>query len=512
MFDGPSHLRSVLVLPRAAKRPLRAALALGFAAWALAGCGGSDSESAPVPPPAPPAPTLAAPANFTLQDFADFRWSATPSATRYELHADPDGAGPQPEAKVEDFNPGTGTGFQYSQITPQGFAGWFYGRGTADATAALFNSSYRLRACDAQGCGAFTESVAPDVAAAISREFASGRAPLKSSAGLDGSPKISRDGLTVAFRAANGAVYVLTRASSTQPWQVQAQVISGKSDFAQRIALSADGGTLAVQINEPSAGNPDILQGVVYVHQRSANAWTQQAVLNAPSPPPACAQACRASLGDFLALSVDGRLLAASVNYSTSAGTDAFVGSAVATYTRDGATWTQQQLLQTSGQVVSSLAVSGDGSTLAVNEGSLDTLRGPLTSTTPYVRVFSQQGGNWAQQARIPAGIVSTTDVSGSLYSAMALSGDGNTLAVHAVNVPGHPTPELDVRPADLSCGAMAENNWYIALYARNGATWQRQAAISRGLAGKWAIAPDGNGLFYGNALFTRSGSVWTCP
>src|SRR5690606_28350233 len=140
----------------------------------------------------------------------------------------------------------------------------------------------------------------------------------------------------------------------------------------------------------------------------------------------------------------------------------------------------------------SSMALSNDGSTLVVNEGSLDTLRGPLTSTTPYIRVFVQQGGSWTQQARIPAGIASTTDVSGSLYSAMALSGDGNTLAVHAVNVPGHQTPELDVQPGAVSCGAMADN-WYIALYARNGTTWQRQAAVSRGLAGRWAIAPDGN-------------------
>lgn len=506
MFDSPSRFHWIPALPGGANRPLRAALALGCSVWALASCGGSGSDSAPTP-----APTLAAPANFTLQDLADFRWSATPSATRYELHADPDGAGPQPEAKVEDFNPVIGTGFRYMETAPQGFAGSFYSRDTAAGLAARLNSSYRLRACDANGCGAFTEPVAPNVAAALGHEFASGRAPLRSSIGLDGNPKLSMDGLTIALRASNGAVYVLTRGTSTQPWQVQAQVTTGTSDFARQVALSADGSTLAVQVNEPSASDPHILQGIVYVHQRSGSAWTQQAIFKAPSPPPNCSQACRASLGDFLALSFDGRVLAASVNYSTSAGTDAFVGSAVATYARNGATWAQQSLLQTGGKVASSLTLSSDGNTLAVNEGSLDTLRDPLTSITPYVRVFSHQGGSWTQQARIPAGIVSTTDVSGSLYSAMALSGDGNTLAVHAINVPGHQTPELDVRPADLSCGAMADN-WYIALYARNGATWQRQTAISRGLAGKWAMAPDGTGLFYGNALFTRSGAAWTCP
>ena len=103
------------------------------------------------------------------------------------------------------------------------------------------------------------------------------------------------------------------------------------------------------------------------------------------------------------------------------------------------------------------------------------------------------------------------SDITGSLYSAMAFSGDGNTLAVHALNVPGHPTPELDLKPADLSCGAL-ENGWYIGLYSRSGTAWQRQTAISRGLAGKWALATDGNALFYGNALFSRSGITWACP
>ena len=52
----------------------------------------------------------------------------------------------------------------------------------------------------------------------------------------------------------------------------------------------------------------------------------------------------------------------------------------------------------------------------------------------------------------------------------------------------------------------------YMALYARNSSTWQRQAAISRENADSWALASDGNAVFYGNALFTRSNGTWACP
>ena len=74
---------------------LRTAAALGCALVALAGCGGGSDDAAP-----PPAPGLAAPTNFTFE--LNFRWTATPGATRYELHVDPDGPGPLPEAKAAD--------------------------------------------------------------------------------------------------------------------------------------------------------------------------------------------------------------------------------------------------------------------------------------------------------------------------------------------------------------------------------------------------------------------------
>lgn len=513
MFGKPPHAQPDSALPRSVTYPLRTALALGCSTLALVACGGGGSSDNPTPQP-PPVSTLAAPENFAVKNITEFSWSPTPGATRYELYADPDGTGPQPETKVDDFNAASGTGFQYGQFGAQGFMGNLYGTGTASAMAAMLNSTYRLRACDANGCGGFTDPKASNIANDVSREFASGRVPLNFSNGFAADPRLSKDGLTLAINSpragTDGAVYVFTRTGTAQPWEVHSEIRSGKSNFARRTALSADGSTLAVSALEPTSSDPNV-SGVVYLYQRSGATWTQQWLLAAPDAPAACTQPCRAGSLDNLALSADGNLLAASVNYSTAAGVGNISLGAVATFARNGATWAQQSLLETGGKVASSLALSSDGSTLAVNEGALDTLPETLTTTTPFVRIFSQQGGSWTQQARLPAGIVGKTDISGSQYSAMALSSDGSTLAVHAINVPGHQTPELDIKPADLSCGAM-KDGWYVGLYTRNGATWQRQTAISRGLAGKWALAADGNALFYGNALFTRSGNTWACP
>ncbi|MBD9392616.1 hypothetical protein [Acidovorax sp. ACV01] len=493
--------------------PLRTTWALGISALALAGCGGSSGDA--TQPPPPPS-NLAAPSNFTVSNLGTFGWNATPGATRYELYVDPDGAGPLKEAKPDDLNQASGTGFTYSQAGTQGFWGSLYA--TASSLATTLNSTYRLRACDATGCGAFTDSKAYDIANGISYEFASGRVALKSSLGSDAGPRLSQDALTLAIsspsaNAADSVVYVFTRANSAQLWQQQAVLGNGKAQFGGQVALSADGGTLAVLASETTGGNGSATKGVVYLYQRSGSAWNLQGQVEAPSAPATCTLPCRTSFASLLTLSSDGGLLAASVGYSTASGVGSTSIGAVATYTRTAGAWTPQALMESGGKFVSSLALSGDGSTLAVNEDGwrLGDLR---TATTPAVRIFVQQGnGNWTQQARLPAGLVSITDTTGLVYSNLALSSDGSTLAVHASNVPGHPTSELDIKPSDLTCPGLAEDGWYIGLYKRTGSTWQRRLVASRGLSGPWALAPDGTNLFYGNSLFNYIWVyAWLCP
>ena len=498
----PAHSRATSLL-----RPV---VALGCALVALTGCGGGSGDTAQ-----PPAANLAAPTNFTVSNLGTFGWSATPGANRYELFVDPDGAGPLAEAKADDYNQATGTGFTYAQAGIQQISGSLNATASASSLAASLNAHYRLRACDVSGCGAFTAAKTYDIVNAISHEFPSGRVATKFTYGLDGYPRLSKDGLTLVIGqsspAADSAVYVFTRPSSAQPWQPQTVLRSGKSYFGEKVALSSDGSTLAIQGMEPTNGNVNALTSVVYLYQRSGSTWDQQASLEAPTAPSACPQPCRAGSIGHLALSANGNLLATSLSFNTPAGVGSTSIGAVVTYVRNGTSWSQQALLETGGKSVDLLALAADGKTLAVNQGAFYLGAPSPQTTTPFALVFTQQNGTWSQQARIPVGIVYLETVGASSLSTMELSGDGNTLAILASNDPGRQPPELDIKPADLSCGPMV-GSLYMALYARNSSTWQRQAAISRGNADSWALACDGNAVFYGNALFTRSNGTWACP
>lgn len=497
--------------------PLRTALTLGCSALALAlvGCGGGSNDTTPQPPPAS---ALAAPANFTVNNLSTFRWSPTPGATRYELYVDPDGAGPLAEAKADDYNQATGTGFRYDLGSTTVMVGDLSTPTPGASLAASLNAYYRLRACDASSCGAFTEAKTYDIVNAISHEFPSGRVPTKSvdGYGFYADPRLSNDGLTLTLGLpgpnADSAVYVFTRPSSAQPWQTQAVLRSGTAYFGYRVALSSDGSTLAIQASESTNGDGNPPINVVYLYQRSGSTWEQQAALQAPTAPSTCPQPCRAGGIGHLALSANGNLLATSQNFGPPAGAGSTSIAAVVTYTRNGTTWSQQALLETGGKSIELLALADDGKTLAVNQGAFYLGTASPQTTTPLALVFTQQsGGMWSQQARIPVGIISLVTVGASSRSTMELSGDGNTLAILAKNEPGRQPPELDIKPADLSCGATVGNR-YMALYARSGSTWQRQAAISRADGPLWALASDGNALFYGNALFTRSNGAWACP
>ncbi len=469
---------------------LRTAAALGCALVALAGCGGGSDDTAP-----PPAPGLAAPTNFTFELY--FRWTATPGATRYELHVDPDGPGPLPEAKAADATSDNWMGFRYQPRGSQRFTGTFYDPSNATLDlAGRINATYRLRACDANGCGTFTAPIAQE----YSYEFPSGRVPIFHS--------LSKDGLTLAIgqpsAGADSTVAVFTRSSRAHPWQQQSLLRSGNAQFGAILALSDDGNTLA--INEPVPPQGDLIPSGTrsYIYQRSGSTWSQQASLEPSNFPSACQQPCSASVSK-LALSADGSLLAGSINFYSQA-TRKYM-SAVVIYARNGATWSQQALLETGDRSADIMALARDGKTLAVNQGA----KYRSESVPSFALVFTQQSnGTWSQQASIPVGIWYFMDIAAGAYSSMQLSDDGNTLAVLASNR----AEDRAIQAADLSCGPLSKDGYYMAFFTRSGTAWQRQAAISRGYESSpmWALARDGNALLYGNEMFTRSNGAWACP
>jgi cysteine-rich repeat protein len=186
--------------------------------------------------------------------------------------------------------------------------------------------------------------------------------------------------------SAAGAVYVFARNGTT--WSQQAYVKASNTDrsdfFGWRIALSADGLTLAVgAFAEASAAtgiggnqgdNSASNAGAVYVFTRSGTTWSQQAYVKASNT------AVYDQFGGSLALSGDGTKLAvgAALEDSRSRGIAGDQGDnsapeagAVYMFTRTGATWNQQAYVKASNtasldEFGYSVALSADGTTLAV--------------------------------------------------------------------------------------------------------------------------------------------------
>lgn len=245
-------------------------------------------------------------------------------------------------------------------------------------------------------------------------------------------------------------------------------------NFGTAIALSADGSTLAVGAPIESsrgtdpADNGAVGSGAVYVFKRDGTRWSQQAYLKA------------APVHDFdwfgfsLALSADGSTLAVGAIFDANSGTGvngpidelAPRSGAVYVFANSGTTWSQQAYVKPSNtnagdEFCTALALSADGNTLAV---------GAPRKSDPFSQqgaayVFTRTGTTWVEQAYLKASNPGGDDHFGS---AVALSADGSTLAI--------------------------------------GARFERSAA--RGVGGD----PNDNTLFHAGAAYvlTRTGTAWS--
>jgi hypothetical protein len=150
--------------------------------------------------------------------------------------------------------------------------------------------------------------------------------------------------------------------------------------------------------------------------------------------------------GIAMALSADGTTLAVAAIHEDSAATGingdqtsnaATNSGAVYVFIRNG-TWQQQAYLKASNTDADdnfgvSVALSADGNTLAVGASGEDSRPGnPADNSLTdagAVYIFIRAGTTWTQQAIVKA---SNADAGDFFGSAIALSGDGNTLAVGA--------------------------------------------------------------------------------
>lgn len=349
-----------MLWPPRRQRPLLLAALLVLT---LAACGdGSGSAETSGP---------AAPTGFTVSygvKAYHFSWNASANATRYELFEAPDGAaGPMPEMHIGSAL--CGTSYIHS-LAPQ-------------MLHERVNASYRLRACDASGCGALTAAWVPDLTKAIGYFKASNSGDHD---GYGASVALSADGSTLAVgapgeasdatgvngnqdstsRGGAGAVYVFALGTS---WSQQAYIKAGTSaegHFGASVALAGDGRTMAV------GGWKD-----VHVFTGDRGGWNQQAHLEGSKmPPPAGTEYRIGFFGTSTAIAADGNTLAVNALFEPFRLGETGVYPTAFVFVRSNGAWSQRAQLEVAKQtdfwVSATLALSFDGQTLAMGAAGED--------------------------------------------------------------------------------------------------------------------------------------------
>jgi hypothetical protein len=504
---------------------------LGFGVGVLAcndGCQGYETSGCT---PAMPVLNL----SFSQVKLFDFTWAAVQGAEYYQMLESPVPGDPYVQLG------GDVMGESVSFEMPLHFR---------------WQASYMLRACHAAGC---TDSAVVDVMDSLAESVGYVKA---SNAGLSNNfghgVALSGDGNTFAVGAhwedsnatgidgnqaddsayASGAVYVFVR-DGAGAWSQQAYVKASNTEandeFGYSVALSADGNTLSVGarsedsnatgIEGNQADNSADNSGAVYVFVRDgAGAWSQQVYVKASNT----------GEGDWfgtsVALSGDGNTLAVGAYWEDSNATgiggneaddSADNSGAVYVFARDGAgAWSQQAYVKasnTGGFFGTSVALSGDGNTLAVGawyEPSNATGIGgnQLNNSAPgagAVYAFVRDGaGAWSQQAYVKA---SNTEAYDYFGWSVALSGDGNTLAVGAYWEDSNATGI-----GGNQAGFGASDSGAVYVFVRDGAgAWSQQVYVKASnteagdhFGNSVALSGNGNILAVG-APYEDSGAVY---
>jgi len=297
----------------------------------------------------------------------------------------------------------------------------------------------------------------------------------------------------------SGAVYVFVRTGNS--WSQQAYIkafnTQASDKFGFALALSGDGNTLAVGatledsnargINGNQADNSADASGAAYIFVRNGSTWSQQAYVKASNAD------ASDQFGWSVALNNDGNTLAVGAQTEGSAApgvngdqADNSAGDAGAVYvfTRNGTAWTQQAYVKASNAQAGdrfgfSLALSGEGNTLAAGsydeDGSAKGVNGASDEGAPNsgaAYVFVRRGATWTAEAYVKA---SNTVRNIAFGSAVALSRDGSTLAVGAVDetnlARGIDGDQASIPDNSVSAGA-------VYVFGRTDGGWRQQAYV----------------------------------
>jgi len=267
--------------------------------------------------------------------------------------------------------------------------------------------------------------------------------------------------------AANaGAVYVFTRARST--WSQQAYLKGEQTDagdlFGFCVELSGDGNTLAICGYDEDGGVPGVNgdqtdnskngSGCAYIFVRDGASWKQTTYLKQSN-----LNHNQDAFGSAIALSGDGRTLV--VDAADEDGTIGGINGqqydgqqigdnsngALYVFVNTNGTWSQQAYIKSSNVRVNDqfgmrLAVSRDGNVLAASSmlqggggrGANANQQDFSAEESGAVYVFTRAGTTWTQRAYLKS---PNSDAYDEFGSGVAMSGDGNTLAIAAFGEDG---------------------------------------------------------------------------
>lgn len=386
------------------------------------------------------------------------------------------------------------------------------------------SAAYKLRACNHAGCKESAPvQVDPGVDGAIGYFKASNA---ENNDNFGHKLAISADGTTMVVAAPkedsgahgvngdelhnyapdSGAVYVFVREGDG--WKQQAYLKSFNVDVDDRfgeVAISANGDTIAVGAPyEDSAAtgvggdrNDDSAEdsGAVYVFERKAGAWSQTAYVKAINTQPF------AEFGAALALSAAGDTLVVGApgesNAATGVDGDPWLGAvhnagAVYVYSLANGEWAHRTYLKASNtsqtdQFGSALALSADGETLAVG--------------APWESGKSAGVGGDPSEGTVYSGAVYVFTQQDGAWSQQAYIKASNPeqfdIFGYSVALAGDGETLAVAAPCESSAATEidgdqtnddAHNAGAVYLFSRKGQAWQQDAYVKAPNPGEWAL------------------------
>jgi hypothetical protein len=262
---------------------------------------------------------------------------------------------------------------------------------------------------------------------------------------------VTPDGNTALIGGAvsgRGAAWVYTRSGASWTETKKISPPDDTSEFAFRVAISADGSTAAI-----TAINNDGMNAAVYVYTHSGSDWVFQSKI--PYPTDSRAQVL---FGTSVALSSDGNTAI------VGSGLDEGSRGAYRVYTRAGSSWTQQQKLApaTDDHFGGPVALSGSGDTALLGSGG-------------RTLVYARSGSSWSRVQELV--LDGKASVGSNLANTLALSGDGTTAFV----------------------GGATETAGYVAKFTKTASGWVAQGATdtpaAAGELGAIALSADNERL-----------------